>query len=60
MNSEKKILYFITETYSGNKMFFYNELIELAKKYDVRFISAGGYEPVECDVPGVTLYFYDL
>lgn len=59
MNSEKKILYFITETYSGNKMFFYNELIELAKEYDVRFISAGGYEPVECDIPGVTLYFYD-
>lgn len=54
----KKIIYFITESYKDNKVFFYNELKKLAEFYDIRFVSTAGEENVSCDIPNVGLFFY--
>lgn len=56
---ERKTIYFITESYNSNKVFFYNEIQSLSELYDIVFISVSGKEDVDCNIPNTTLYFYD-
>ena len=58
MNENKKTLYFITESYEKNKMFYYNEIVELSKLYNIRFVSTTGIENGVCDIPNTELFFY--
>jgi len=51
-------LYFITETYNGNKVFFSTELEELSKRYRVIFVGTSGDEVVENPISNVEYHYY--
>ena len=53
---QTKKLFFITDTYNGDLVFFEDEIKELSKYYDITIISSHGVEELEKEM-GIPCFF---